>query len=85
MNKKILTLLCTVCFLAGCSSSVNTNIEVKAADTFHMELISSDNYFNEYRDTETGVHYLVYSEHMYKGGAGGLCPRYNADGTLYVD
>ena len=32
----------------------------------------------ELRDKETGVHY-------FKGNNGGICPKYNADGTLYVD
>ena len=29
------------------------------------------------RDKETGVYYVV-------GSDGGICPRYNADGTLYT-
>ena len=33
-----------------------------------------------YRDEETGVEYVVF-----KAGYGaGVCPRYNADGTLYT-
>ena len=45
--------------------------------------------FLELRDTETGVHYFLYreSERVFNDGAGigvSLCPRYNADGTLYV-
>ena len=40
----------------------------------------------EYRDKETGVHYLIFAESNGSGGGyGGLCPRYNADGSLYVD
>lgn len=31
----------------------------------------------EYRDTQTGVHYFAYGNH--------ITPRYNADGSLYVD
>lgn len=37
-----------------------------------------------YVDPQTGVNYLVYSFLRYSGGLGGMCPRYNADGTLYV-
>ncbi len=33
-----------------------------------------------YIDSETGVQYFV----MYHGNAGAICPRYNADGSLYV-
>lgn len=39
----------------------------------------------EWRDTETGVHYFIYSDYAGYGYAGGICPRYNANGTLYVD
>ena len=41
---------------------------------------------SEYRDTETGVHYLVLNDSTGSGGGiGGICPRYNADGSLYVE
>ena len=36
--------------------------------------------FYEYEDTVTGVHYLIF---MRTDGIA-MCPRYNADGTLYV-
>ena len=39
----------------------------------------TDNYITELRDSDTGVHYFVYH------GRGGMYPRFNADGTLYVD
>ena len=31
-------------------------------------------------DTKTGVEYVLYGD----GARGGICPRYNADGTLYT-
>lgn len=34
-----------------------------------------------YTDPETGVEYVIYREDQ----AGGICPRYNADGSLYVE
>ena len=40
---------------------------------------------HEYIDSETGVHYLVYSNNIQRGGAGGMTPRLNADGSLMVD
>lgn len=42
-----------------------------------------NNEIREYRDCETGVHYFVTSGHAYESGVN-ICPRYNADGTLYV-
>ena len=50
-----------------------------------MELVGEASpYINEYRDSETGVQYYVFSKNV-DGGMGGICPRYNADGTLYSD
>jgi len=39
-----------------------------------------------YIDPQTGVNYLIYSSKNPSTGAGlgGMCPRYNADGTLYI-
>ena len=36
---------------------------------------------NIWIDTETGVEYVIYGD----GARGGICPRYNADGTLRVN
>ena len=36
-------------------------------------------------DDDTGVQYIIYSEFGYRSGAGGITPRYNADGTLHID
>ena len=52
-----------------------------------MKLVKVDNNVTDdghsvdlYVDPETGVQYFV----MNHGNAGAICPRYNADGTLYV-
>jgi len=42
--------------------------EHKSADVYYMQ------------DPETGVNYVIYSGTR----KGGICPRYNADGTLYT-
>jgi len=36
--------------------------------------------YSTYIDEETGVNYMIY----FDSNGGGICPRYNADGTLYV-
>ena len=36
-------------------------------------------------DPETGVQYIIYQEMVGKGGMGGITPRFNADGTLYIE
>ena len=35
----------------------------------------------DYKDPETGVHYLIYDD----GYSGGITVRYNANGTIMVD
>ena len=36
--------------------------------------------YRTYVDEETGVNYMIFSG----SSGGGICPRYNADGSLYV-
>ena len=41
---------------------------------------SGNNCFGIWVDDKTGVEYIIFST----SGRGGICPRYNADGTLRV-
>lgn len=77
--KKIIStgLIIATSFLAGCG--VNNNIN--AEDVLIFSRVDKDGYFNVYKDEKTGVHYIKYSH----ANGVGLCPRYNADGNLYVD
>lgn len=36
-------------------------------------------------DAETGVQYIVYTYRTSRGGMGGITPRLNSDGTLYIE
>ena len=63
------------CFLPTDSSEASTTNP-------DFEFIGADGSIWEWRDNETGVHYLGNNGDSYNGG---LCPKYNADGTLYVD
>ena len=77
LTKKIIAIMCCAVFalaLAGC-----TNAEDKK-DEIQRVRISSSMYVYTYIDEETGVNYLIY-DGAYSGG---ICPRYNADGSLYV-
>lgn len=74
MIKKLILyvlVLATLVLFAGCSTSNENTIEES----------KSNYYFEDYRDPETGVHYLIYGS----GYKGGLSVRYNADGTIMVD
>ena len=95
MKKYLITLICiTFISLTGCSTSQveitqtnNENVNVQTNNEKSPYLRELD-YFGqnvtEVIDTETGVHYFILNDDKYQGGSGGICPRYNADGTLYV-
>ena len=86
MKKKIL-LFSTISMLAGIylGACGNTNTVKASNNDFRMEYIDVTNDIELWKDAETGVQYFVYSDWAGYGAAGGMCPRYNADGTLYVD
>lgn len=78
-NKVIMALALTVTLLVGvtiggCGSDI-AEVETQHTD---FELIGRYGYFYEYRDSETGAHYLTTK-------SGGVCPRYDTYGDLYVD
>lgn len=99
MKKTLLaTLLCGIAFymLAACGSSYTdaaTNTSYAATehtDPFReLTCVSSGGMEKkvvyDYTDPETGVHYLIYSEHQYSSGMGGITPRLNPDGSTMVE
>jgi hypothetical protein len=78
-NKVIMALVLTVTLLVGVMiGGCRSNIVEAETQRIDFGQIGRYGYFCEYRDTETGVHYLTTQE-------GGVCPRYAANGELYVD
>jgi hypothetical protein len=78
-NKVIMALVLTVTLLVGAMiGGCESNIAEAGTQRINFEQIARYGYFYEYRDTETGVHYLTTPD-------GGTCPRYNADGSLYAN
>ena len=53
--------------------------EIEATTPYEMDIALPAS-AEVYVDNETGVNYLICD----RGYGGGICPRYNADGTLYV-
>lgn len=47
--------------------------ELKESDTIYI-----------WTDEETGVQYVIYREKLYNAGFGGITPRLNQDGSLYI-
>ena len=81
-NKVIMALALTVTLLVGvmiggCSNDTSST-EVSASDFINFEDLGGYAHLREYRDTKTGVHYIIIKD-------GGICPRYNADGSLYAN
>lgn len=82
-NKVIMALVLTVTLLVGvliggCGNKVSST-EASASDSTYFEKIGSPSAgAAEYKDSQTGVHYFF----NYRGG---ICPRYDTCGDLYVD
>lgn len=74
----ILLSLFLITGLTGCEESQINNNE-------NIELNSEDTDIRFWTDEETGVQYVIYSHGEPYKGMGGITPRLNADGTLYID
>ena len=92
-KKMLLGVLIAITFLSGiivggCGdgiAAVNAENSEPTEQYQHaeMELVSNPlSDIREYRDSVTGVHYLVTT---FRGGNSGVTVRYNADGTVFVD
>ncbi len=89
VNKKkfIFGILCVLLVTTICISGC---ISTGEASTTEIPTLTGDgtaynsNVISVYVDPQTGVNYLTYSVQLLPGGLGGMCPRYDADGTLYV-
>lgn len=83
MKKKkiilVLAALLLVCASAGCIAEEET--EEKVLPDIHLLYGESAHYVFLYVDEYTGVEYLIYDGYQ----SGGVCPRYNADGTLKIN
>ena len=79
--KKVLCILFSlflIICLVGCTIyQINDNENVK--------LNSKDTDIRFWTDEETGVQYVIYNHGAGYKGMGGITPRLNADGTLYID
>ena len=79
--KKVLCILFSlflIICLVGCTTyQINENENVK--------LNSKDADIRFWTDEATGVQYVIYNHGAPYKGMGGITPRLNADGTLYID
>ena len=70
----VLIIILLVFSLFACED-VDTDVAIKN---------KNNNDITIWTDPETGVQYIVYCEFYGYSGAGGITPRLNADGTLYI-
>lgn len=82
--KKLLAIILTMAMAlcaAGCSGTEEETCQAEkqpfSRTTYDMQ---GTTYVSVIVDHETGVNYVFYKS----GYGGGLSPRYNADGTLYI-
>ena len=81
-KKMIFAALIAVTFLSGTILGSCGVSEIKARKQYNyaeMECINQCGNISEYRDSQTGVHYFMYTSE------GGISVRYNADGSVFVD
>lgn len=79
--KKICSVLIMVVLalcLFGCETETSNEIQKPTLAE------GSDKNISIWTDTETGVQYIIYTDTAGYCGMGGITPRLNADGTLYV-
>lgn len=79
LTKKIIAIMCCVVFVLGLAGCTNAKDEDEDSEIQILTEYRSMNVYT-YVDKETGVNYLIYDGAY----AGGICPRYNADGSLYI-
>lgn len=69
-------LLVIICVLCGCCES--DEVECETIDNERLKIVYYyDGFVRIFEDSDTGVQYLSQRQ-------GGICPLYNADGTLYT-
>lgn len=81
----ILMLSASACMSNCAGDAINETSKsstVEASTTFGMKYINGDIDFYIYKDTQTGVEYIVYRANQYSSA---ICPRYNSDGEIYVN
>ena len=85
MKRIFIIVMCLLSFILGACAVTTANAE----QTYPLK-IWKQNENGKYEtmnlvDEDTGVNYIVVSGELYSNSIGlAMCPRYNADGSLYV-
>lgn len=81
--KKIVAILLIIVF-ALCLVACEVSGEVNEPNKPNIKTVSEAK-IRIWTDAETGVQYIIYTDQVVDGGMGGITPRLNADGTLYIE
>lgn len=82
----ILSALLCIISVTGCTSDVNKAVDniVGSANEPAEVGEKGDDKIYIWTDEETGVQYVIYREKTANAGFGGITPRLNSDGSLYI-
>lgn len=84
--KKIILVLAAVLLVCASAGCIAEEEEESALSDKYIHNDVYDGYrVYIYVDEYTGVEYLIYSDRGMNAGFGGICPRYNTDGTLKIN
>lgn len=61
--------------LTACGKDSNDSTNIEESNNKNIEF---------WTDEETGVQYVIYERTLMRGAMGGITPRLNADGSIYV-
>lgn len=75
-----------LCFVGAVGCDENNIFSADEADDIEEPTVGEKDNETIYiwTDEDTGVQYIIYSEAGYRKGFGGITPRLNPDGSLYV-
>ena len=76
--------LATLVVFIGCEMSDIDKDTDTDTDTDILETTTTTDVM-DYKDPETGVHYLIFEDQAGYCGMGGITVRYNSDGTIMID
>ena len=72
-------------FMSGCGTTHDNPPKEPQCVFQKVDIETGLDYVDVYIDTETKVQYFVYQDSTGKAGGGAICPRYNPDGSLYME
>lgn len=74
--KKVIAVILTVMLMMACLVGCSDDTNVTESSNVHIEF---------WTDEATGVQYVIYDRVGGYAGMGGITPRLNADGSLYIE